>query len=98
MKNQFPFQPLALIAIAVFAVALIISGSHQEAPSMAQEQQGEVCEMGDIVLDTPVVCWAVDAVNFVIDNELFSVLTQDDVRDAVKHYRFYQLVVSELNS
>jgi len=54
------------------------------------------CPVGDAVIDTDVFCWAVNAVDFVIDNNLFSVLNSEDLRDAVKHYRFYQLVMSEL--
>lgn len=40
----------------------------------------------------PVPEWALDAVKFVNDHQLFVIRTDDDVRDAVKFYRFYQLI------
>lgn len=39
--------------------------------------------------------WAAEAVAFVCKHKLFEVRTLDDVRDAVKFYRFYQLIDSE---
>ncbi len=56
------------------------------------------CVIGEATLNYDVLCWAADAVNFVITNNLFSIFDAEDLRDAVKHYRFYKLVMSELNS
>ncbi len=39
--------------------------------------------------------WASDAVSFVLKHRLFEIRTDDDVRDAVKFYRFYQIVKNE---
>ncbi|MBN2087527.1 N-acetylmuramoyl-L-alanine amidase [Candidatus Peregrinibacteria bacterium] len=36
--------------------------------------------------------WATDAVSFVLKNRLFEIKSKDDVRDAVKFYRFYQII------
>lgn len=36
--------------------------------------------------------WASDAVSFVLKHRLFDIKTDDDVRDAVKFYRFYNLI------
>lgn len=39
--------------------------------------------------------WASDAVSFVLKHRLFEIRTDNDVRDAVKFYRFYQIVKNE---
>jgi len=97
MKNfKFSYKSIAVVAVIItlgFALGFRMP-KEKEVPVQAQSGG---CEIGDVVLDTDVFCWAVDAVNFVIQNELFSVLNPEDTRDAVKHYRFYRLVMSELN-
>lgn len=45
----------------------------------------------DMVL-IPVPDWAKEAVDFVAKHKLFKVRCAEDVRDAVKFYRFYQLI------
>lgn len=40
----------------------------------------------------PVPEWAMEAVRFVTDHQLFEVKNDEDIRDAVKFYRFYQLI------
>jgi hypothetical protein len=40
--------------------------------------------------------WAAEAVNFVARNRLFKIRRAEDVRDAVKYYRFYNLIKKEL--
>jgi hypothetical protein len=40
----------------------------------------------------PVPDWAMEAVKFVTDHQLFAVKNDDDIREAVKFYRFYQLI------
>ncbi|MBI5422056.1 N-acetylmuramoyl-L-alanine amidase [Candidatus Peregrinibacteria bacterium] len=42
----------------------------------------------------PVPEWAMEAVRFVTDHQLFEVKNDDDIRDAVKFHRFYQLIQS----
>lgn len=83
------------MAVMVGIAMSIVTFSPEKEP-MAFAQEGS-CPLGEITVNVEVLCWTVDAVNFVIDNELFSILSQEDLRDAVKHYRFYQLVISELN-
>jgi hypothetical protein len=51
------------------------------------------CPDTPTVLGIEVPCWAVDAVNFVMENELFSIRTDKDIRDAVKYYRLYNLIM-----
>jgi hypothetical protein len=36
--------------------------------------------------------WAMEAVKFVTEHQLFAVKNDEDIRDAVKFYRFYQLI------
>lgn len=36
--------------------------------------------------------WAVEAVTFIKQHQLFQIKTEADIRDAVKFYRFYQLI------
>jgi hypothetical protein len=52
-------------------------------------------EISAPVWGLPVPTWAQEAVNFVVKNGLFEIQTQDDIRDAVKFYRFYQLIDKE---
>lgn len=40
--------------------------------------------------------WASDAVSFVLKHRIFEIRTDDDVRDAVKFYRFYQIVKNNI--
>ncbi len=42
-----------------------------------------------------VPAWATEAVKFVTDHQLFTVKNDEDIRDAVKFYRFYQLIKSQ---
>jgi hypothetical protein len=44
---------------------------------------------------TVVPVWAADAVRFVNEHELFLIKTDDDIRDAVKFYRFYQMLMNQ---
>ncbi|MBU0727229.1 N-acetylmuramoyl-L-alanine amidase [Patescibacteria group bacterium] len=39
--------------------------------------------------------WATDAVSFVLKHRLFEIRNQDDIRDAVKFYRLYNLIQNE---
>ena len=39
--------------------------------------------------------WATDAVSFVLKHRLFEIRSQEDIRDAVKFYRFYQVIKNE---
>lgn len=39
--------------------------------------------------------WATEAVQFVLKNNLFQVKTEEDIRDAVKFHRFYNLLNNE---
>jgi uncharacterized repeat protein (TIGR01451 family) len=56
-------------------------------------ETGPECPPGEIVIkEKNIPCWAEDAVQWVIENRLFSIENKDDVRDAVKFYRFYQLL------
>lgn len=94
-KRNFPYaSKVALIVTVVMGFALgLYLPNEKPVPVQAQ---GETCEIGQATIDIPVVCWAVDAVDFAIDNNLFSIVNTEDLRDAVKHYRFYNLVMSEL--
>ncbi len=40
--------------------------------------------------------WSIEAVNFVARNKLFKIRCAEDVRDAVKYYRFYNLLKKEI--
>jgi len=65
----------------------------------ASKKGGPICPMEPICPIEPIViewddipCWAEDAVAWVIQNELFSILDAEDVRDAVKFHRIYLLL------
>ena len=93
MKDKFnsikkPF--LALTAIVVISISVLTFSSQTE----VKAQEG--CVIGDFTIQTDLLCWATDAASWAVNNELFSILDARDLRDAVKHYRFYQLVMSEL--
>ena len=95
MKNfKFPYKPALTLVVAIaLGFLLVLQTPHEKSVVQAQEN---ACEIGDVTIGIDVLCWAVDAVNFTINNQLFSILDQEDLRDAVKHYRFYNLVMSEL--
>lgn len=40
----------------------------------------------------PVPEWAMEAVKFVVNHQLFDIKNEEDIREAVKFYRFYQLI------
>lgn len=90
--SQLSKVTLVITIVMGFAFGLCLPGVKTE-PVHAQE---ETCEIGQATIDIPVVCWAVDAAIFAADNDLFSIADSEDVRDAVKHYRFYNLVMNEL--
>ncbi len=95
-KQTFSYQSLAAaLIIVVFGLSLGFYIPNE--PNMEVRAQSTSCEIGDFTTNTEVLCWAADAASFVMDNELFSILNPEDLRDAVKHYRFYQLMASELN-
>jgi hypothetical protein len=87
MKTHFLKKSIALCGIIL--VLAMVPLSVPEA--RAQEQ----CETGPAILQTTVFCWAEEAVSFVMANNLFSVLEYEDLRDAVKAYRFYQLMMTK---
>ncbi len=60
------------------------------------KEEDQQCEIGEFTINTDVLCWATNAASWAIDNQLFSILDAEDLRDAVKHYRFYQLIMSEM--
>lgn len=95
--KSFKFSYRFIVTAVIIGTIGITLGLHipkeKKEPAKAQEQ----CELGEAVLNTPVFCWALDAVDFVIQNQLFSVLDEEDMRDAVKHYRFYRMVMDEMN-
>jgi len=67
-----------------FAIKTLIQSCNAQCPSAPiVNQVGEV------------PCWAVEAANWVIENELFSILDDEDLRDAVKFYRTYQLIMGQ---
>lgn len=43
----------------------------------------------------PIPDWAQEAVDFVQEHRLFQIMDMKDVRDAVKFYRFYQLIMDD---
>ncbi len=93
---KIKFNPKKWVAQAVIIVILGFSISLLTPAQPVAYAQDE-CTIGEATLDIDVLCWAVDAANFVITNNLFSIFDAEDLRDAVKHYRFYQLVISELS-
>lgn len=42
----------------------------------------------------PVPEWAQEAVDFVVTHKLFKITSAEDIRDAIKFYRFYLLIIS----
>lgn len=50
----------------------------------------------DEMVFVPVPEWAQEAVDFVATHKLFKITSAEDIRDAIKFYRFYQLVISNL--
>ena len=93
-KKTFSYKTLAaFLKVIAFSLSLIVGFSNKS--QSVQAQEGE-CVIGDITIEIDVFCWAVDAVSFTVSNGLFSILDQEDMRDAVKHYRFYNLIMNEL--
>jgi hypothetical protein len=93
MKDKFKSftKPiLALTAVVVISLSVLTFSSQTE----VKAQEG--CVIGDFTIQTDLLCWATEAANWAVNNQLFSILDAKDLRDAVKHYRFYQLVMSEL--
>lgn len=60
------------------------------------KELSESNELEDMIL-APVPDWATEAVAFVRENGLFEIRTAEDVRDAVKFYRFYKLIKNDNN-
>ncbi|MBU1017743.1 peptidoglycan recognition protein family protein [Patescibacteria group bacterium] len=46
----------------------------------------------DEMVFIPVPAWAQEAVDFVVTHRLFKITSSEDIRDAVKFYRFYLLI------
>jgi hypothetical protein len=92
--NQL-FKPVVLILVTLaISISVIFSLPCKET---ALAQENDSCGIAEIKVDTDVLCWAIDAADFVIQNKLFSLMDANDLRDAVKYYRFYQLVMKDLN-
>ena len=68
-------------------VSVVFPLSESEPP---EEPSCPIDPITNFVDDIP--CWAQTAVDWVIENELFSILDEEDVRDAVKFYRFFLLL------
>jgi len=74
----------------------VMSGESRNGGDLCPIGGGGECSVAPAINQVgEVPCWAVDAVNFVIQNELFSVLNEEDVRDAVKFHRLYQLIMGQ---